>query len=90
MGPKLSLLCARCLVQLLAALQLPNIIHFYKSCIPPLQQFAQRFDSDKYCALLAAGDPKWDPEYMGSTMMAPVMLAVHMLWIAFAMVLGEL
>jgi hypothetical protein len=34
-------------------------------------------------------DPKWDPDYMGSTMMGPVVLAVHMLWIAFGSLVGE-
>ncbi|GAB4813862.1 hypothetical protein N2152v2_000908 [Parachlorella kessleri] len=34
--------------------------------------------------IMYVSDPKWDPDSMAGTMMAPVVLAVHMLWIAFA------
>lgn len=35
-----------------------------------------------------AAKPQWDPEYMGSTMMAPVAWITHATWIAAAMLSG--
>lgn len=39
--------------------------------------------------IMYTGNPAWDPDYMGAAMMAPVVFAVHMLWIAAAMLARE-